>query len=135
RRTSVVGGGTRQDGYDPKLPNLEYPQECGIYTRFVATGAPYGPGCHTASGVRRAGQDISGATDGSRVVAAGSRGAAVRLSRRVSGGRVHGFLQFGYPDELRTAGSIPISSSSIAAHTAISKKSEIFNNFARVKHA
>jgi len=46
-----------------------------------------------------------------------------------------GLLQFIFPDELRTAGSIPISSSSIAAHTAISKKSEIFNNFARVKHA
>lgn len=46
-----------------------------------------------------------------------------------------GLLQFIYPDELRTVGSIPISSSSIAAHTAISKKSEIFNNFARVKHA
>jgi len=46
-----------------------------------------------------------------------------------------GLLQFIYPDELRTAGSIPLSSSSIAAHTAISKKSEIFNNFARVKHA
>jgi len=46
-----------------------------------------------------------------------------------------GLLQFIYPEELRTAGSIPISSSSIAAHTAISKKSEIFNNFARVKHA
>ncbi len=46
-----------------------------------------------------------------------------------------GLLQFIYPEELRTAGSIPLSSSSIAAHTAISKKSEIFNNFARVKHA
>src|ERR1700758_2457385 len=46
-----------------------------------------------------------------------------------------GLLRFIYPEELRTAGSIPISSSSIAAHTAISKKSEIFNNFARVKHA
>ena len=46
-----------------------------------------------------------------------------------------GLLQFIYPEQLRTAGSIPISSSSIAAHTAISKKSEIFNNFARVKHA
>jgi hypothetical protein len=46
-----------------------------------------------------------------------------------------GLLNFIYPDELRSAGSIPISSSSIAAHTAISKKSEIFNNFARVKHA
>jgi hypothetical protein len=46
-----------------------------------------------------------------------------------------GLLKFIYPEELRTAGSIPVSSSSIAAHTAISKKSEIFNNFARVKHA
>lgn len=46
-----------------------------------------------------------------------------------------GLLQFIYPDELRTVGSIPISSASVAAHTAISKKSEIFNNFARVKHA
>ena len=46
-----------------------------------------------------------------------------------------GLLQFIYPEELSSAGSIPISSSSIAAHTAISKKSEIFNNFARVKHA
>ncbi len=44
----------------------------------------------------------------------------------------HGLLNFIYPDELRSAGSIPISSSSIAAHTAISKKSESFNNFARV---
>ena len=44
-------------------------------------------------------------------------------------------LKFIFPEELTTAGSIPISSSSIAAHTAISKKSEIFNNFARVKHA
>jgi len=46
-----------------------------------------------------------------------------------------GLLRFVFPEELTTAGSIPISSSSIAAHTAISKKSEIFNNFARVKHA
>ena len=50
--------------------------------------------------------------------------------------RLHsGLLNFIYPEELCSAGSIPISSSSIAAHTAISKKSEIFNNFARVKHA
>jgi hypothetical protein len=46
-----------------------------------------------------------------------------------------GLLRFVFPDELKTAGSIPISSTSIAAHTAMSKKSEIFNNFARVKHA
>jgi hypothetical protein len=46
-----------------------------------------------------------------------------------------GLLRFIFPDELKTAGSIPMSSSSIAAHTAMSKKPEIFNNFARVKHA
>lgn len=47
-----------------------------------------------------------------------------------------GLLRFIFPDELKTAGSIPVSSSSaIAAHTATSKKSEIFNSFARVKHA
>ena len=46
-----------------------------------------------------------------------------------------GLLNFIYPDELRTAGSSPVSSTSIAAHTAISKKPEIFNNIARVKHA
>ncbi len=45
-------------------------------------------------------------------------------------------LKFLYPDELKTAGAIPISSSSaIAAHTASTKKIEIFNNFAKVKHA
>jgi transcriptional regulator with GAF, ATPase, and Fis domain len=45
-------------------------------------------------------------------------------------------LRFLYPDELKTAGAIPISSSSaIAAHTASTKKIEIFNNFAKVKHA
>src|SRR5258707_12676636 len=45
-----------------------------------------------------------------------------------------GLLQFIYPEELRTAGSIPVFSSSIAAHTAISKKSENFNNFPRLQH-
>jgi hypothetical protein len=45
-------------------------------------------------------------------------------------------LKFLYPDELKTAGAIPISSSTaIAAHTASTKKIEIFNNFAKVKHA
>jgi hypothetical protein len=45
-------------------------------------------------------------------------------------------LRFLYPDELKTAGAIPISSSSaIAAHTASTKKVEIFNSFAKVKHA
>ena len=47
----------------------------------------------------------------------------------------HGLLRFMFPEHLRTTGAIPISSSAIAAHTALSKKAEIFNNFAKVKHA
>src|SRR6202158_199003 len=46
-----------------------------------------------------------------------------------------GLLRFVFPEHLRTSGAIPISSSAVAAHTALSKKAEIFNNFARVKHA
>jgi len=46
-----------------------------------------------------------------------------------------GLLKFIFPEYLRTTGAIPISSKAVAAHTAISKKAEIFNNFARVKHA
>jgi GAF domain-containing protein len=46
-----------------------------------------------------------------------------------------GLLRFIFPEHLRTTGAIPISSKAIAAHTALSKKAEIFNNFARVKHA
>jgi GAF domain-containing protein len=46
-----------------------------------------------------------------------------------------GLLRFIFPDHLRTTGAIPISSKAVAAHTALSKKAEIFNNFARVKHA
>jgi hypothetical protein len=46
-----------------------------------------------------------------------------------------GLLKFVFPEHLRTTGAIPISSKAIAAHTALSKKGEIFNNFARVKHA
>jgi hypothetical protein len=48
----------------------------------------------------------------------------------------NGLLKFLRPFELSTAGSIPISSSSaVAAHTAVTKKIELFNNFTRVKHA
>jgi hypothetical protein len=48
----------------------------------------------------------------------------------------NGLLKFLCPFELTTAGSIPISSSSaVAAHTAVTKKIELFNNFTRVKHA
>ena len=48
----------------------------------------------------------------------------------------NGLLKFLCPIELSTAGSIPISSSTaVAAHTAVTKKIELFNNFTRVKHA
>ena len=46
-----------------------------------------------------------------------------------------GLLHFIFPEHLRTTGAIPLSSKAVAAHTALSKKAEIFNNFARVKHA
>jgi len=46
-----------------------------------------------------------------------------------------GLLKFILPEHLKTTGAIPISSKAVAAHTALSKKAEIFNNFARVKHA
>jgi hypothetical protein len=46
-----------------------------------------------------------------------------------------GLLRFIFPDHLRTTGAIPLSSKAVAAHTALSKKAEIFNNFAKVKHA
>ncbi len=45
-------------------------------------------------------------------------------------------LRFLFPGELKTAGSIPLSSTSaIAAHTAATRKVELFNNFAKIKHA
>jgi hypothetical protein len=45
-------------------------------------------------------------------------------------------LKFLFPDELKTAGSIPLSSqSAVAAHTAVNRKVELFNNFSKVKHA
>jgi len=47
-----------------------------------------------------------------------------------------GLLSFLYPEQLKTAGSIPVSSSSGAAsHTASTKKTELFNTFVKVKHA
>ncbi|GAC1434173.1 MAG: hypothetical protein NVS1B11_29650 [Terriglobales bacterium] len=46
-----------------------------------------------------------------------------------------GQLTFLFPPELRTAGSIPVSSSSaVAVRTAVTKKTELFNNFVKVKH-
>src|SRR4030081_3411709 len=45
-------------------------------------------------------------------------------------------LSFLYPEQLKTAGSIPVSSSSaVAAHTASTRKTELFNAFVKVKHA
>jgi hypothetical protein len=47
-----------------------------------------------------------------------------------------GLLRFMFPEELKTAGSIPVSSSAaVAAHTAATKKVELFNNFVKVRHA
>lgn len=43
-------------------------------------------------------------------------------------------LRFVFPAELQDAGSIPISSSAIAARTAVNKISEFFNQFAQVPH-
>jgi GAF domain-containing protein len=44
-------------------------------------------------------------------------------------------LNFLYPVELKTAGAIPLSSSAVAARTARTKKAELFNSFAQVKHS
>lgn len=47
-----------------------------------------------------------------------------------------GLLRFLFPGELKTAGSIPISSATaVAAHTVVTKKVELFNSFTKVKHA
>ena len=43
-------------------------------------------------------------------------------------------LRFVFPPELQVAGSIPLSSSAIAAQTAVSKLPEVFNQFATVPH-
>lgn len=49
--------------------------------------------------------------------------------------RVEGeFLRFLYPAELQEAGRIPISGSGVAAKTARTRKSELYNNFANVPH-
>ena len=47
-----------------------------------------------------------------------------------------GLLRFLFPVELKTAGTIPVSSSiAVSARTAAEKKAELFNNFTKVKHA
>src|SRR6266481_268368 len=43
-----------------------------------------------------------------------------------------GLLRFIFPEHLRTSGAIPISSSAVAAHTALSKKAEKFNTSVRL---
>lgn len=43
-------------------------------------------------------------------------------------------LRFVFPAELQVAGSIPLSSSAVAAQTAVSKLPELFNQFANVPH-
>jgi hypothetical protein len=49
--------------------------------------------------------------------------------------RIEGdFLRFLYPAELQVAGRIPISGSGVAAKTARTKKSELFNSFAGIPH-
>lgn len=44
-------------------------------------------------------------------------------------------LKFLYPAELKNAGAIPLSSSAVAARTARTRRSELFNTFAKVKHS
>jgi len=44
-------------------------------------------------------------------------------------------LKFLLPVQLRTAGSIPLSSYSIAARTVRTRKAEVFNTFAQIKHS
>lgn len=43
-------------------------------------------------------------------------------------------LEFVYPVELKAAGRIPLSSSAVAARTANTRQSELFNNFTQVTH-
>ncbi|HKN37100.1 MAG TPA: GAF domain-containing protein [Terriglobales bacterium] len=46
----------------------------------------------------------------------------------------NGLLKFLFPESLRCAGRIPLSSPSVATHTVTSRRAERFNNFAQVKH-
>ena len=43
-------------------------------------------------------------------------------------------LKFLFPEELRAAGSIPLTSSAVAARTAVTKTSVLSNTFVKVKH-
>jgi hypothetical protein len=44
-------------------------------------------------------------------------------------------LKFVFPEELRQAGVIPLSSYSVAARTARCRRAELFNRFVQVKHS
>ena len=44
-------------------------------------------------------------------------------------------LTFLHPAELRSAGSVPLSSPAIAARTATSRRADYYNNFATVQHS
>jgi GAF domain-containing protein len=44
-------------------------------------------------------------------------------------------LRFLYPRELSSAGTIPVSSSAVAARTASSRRADYFNNFVTVQHS
>jgi hypothetical protein len=46
-----------------------------------------------------------------------------------------GQLKFVFPEELRQAGVIPLSSYSVAARTARGRRAELFNRFVQVKHS
>jgi hypothetical protein len=43
-------------------------------------------------------------------------------------------LHFLFPEELKAAGAIPVSSSAVAARTAQTRQAELFNSFAKVSH-
>jgi hypothetical protein len=45
-----------------------------------------------------------------------------------------GQLRFVFPEELRPAGVIPLSSYSVSARTARCRRAELFNRFAQIKH-
>jgi hypothetical protein len=79
---------------------------------------------------------LSQATTPEQFCAALSKLFGVRLTEVALMCLEKGLLKFIFPAQLKTAGSIPVSSSSaVAAHTASTKKSEMFNTFAKIKHA
>jgi len=79
---------------------------------------------------------LSQADTPEQFVAALAKLFAVRLNEVALLRLEKGLLKFVLPEQLKTAGSIPVSSSSsVAAHTASTKKTELFNSFTKVKHA